>query len=139
MKNSNSRTQFARCPVLRSVRAQKNTGRRYSPNDRPREPFSVNCPYARARPRLKAAGMTRVSDKFYTEKTYRKCDSREFIVGIKRFVLTFINYFRYKYSIIFSILSYATRRKLKNGRRLCDIFRKALENREDIEHKSPRP
>ena len=68
-----------------------------------------------------------------------RCNSREFIVGIKRFVLTLLNYFRYKYSIIFSILSYATRRKLKNGRRLCDIFRKALENREDIEHKSPRP
>ena len=31
----------------------------------------VNCPYARARLRRKAAGMTRVSDKFYTNpKTY---------------------------------------------------------------------
>ena len=43
----------------------------YSPNGRPCEPWIGNCPYARARPRHKAAGMTRVSDKFYTNpKTY---------------------------------------------------------------------
>ena len=77
-------------------------------------------------------------------KNLLQSNSRKFVRGIK-VVLTFKICYGYgavfssKDNITFSILSYATRRKLKNGRRLCDIFRKALENREDIEHKSPRP